>query len=220
MSILTITNTRFLEVTETASDLSLVLRENRTEAAQESALQLSAAENRLQETRRLKDTADAQRRAANAMHAAVRDKVRVAVFAAISIGKFFEYPEIASFSCEAKALHLSLGGLEQRFLLRGEAGLRFAERLNLLAEAYQHASSMMNAAHSECEAASREHSVAYYRLNSAIGLAKAVLKSQGLPLPRPPARPRRKRRPVPALTVPVNEGVRLAPPPAPMSRAG
>ena len=220
MSTVSITTTRFLEATQTASDLSLVLRENRTEAAQESALQLSAAENRLQETRRLKDTADAQRRAATSMYAVVREKVWVAVSAAISIGKFFEYPEIASFSCEAKALHLSLGGLEQRFLLRGESGLRFAERLNLLAESYQHANSELNAARSECDAAAREHSVAFYRLNSAIGLAKAVLKSQGLPLPRPPTRPRRKRRPVPALTVPVNEGVRLAPAPAPIARAG
>lgn len=215
MSTTTIANTRYLEVTHHAANLTLALRDNRTSAGHESSRMLTAAENELHEAHRLKNIALVHLAAMREARRVARLRVSQGLRAALMAGKLFDDLEMTGFRIDYTALDRSLAELEQRFSAKGELGRQFAGRLHALANELEQAVVALAEARSRSEAAARDFSVAYYRLTGAVALAKAVLRSQGVPLPRAPQRARQPKKLLPALTVPVNDTVRLAPAPQP-----
>jgi len=212
------TGPRSTELTRIATDLRLALEDNTTEPARECAHRLSTAEGEFHEARRVKLEAHQRCSALAAEHAAARKHAALAVAASVRVARLFELEAFQQLAIEPRRLAHALEELRHRFLLHGDFGARFAERLGAAAQAYQRSLAMLEAARHQRALVAREHAAAAYRLRSAVGLCKAVLKSQGLPLPSPPARPRRSTVEEPAVTVPVTEVLRLAPAPAPLAR--
>ncbi len=204
-------NAKYAAVSTSASTLSSLLEPLPSQPAKDSYAQLVSLQSRLQEDRRLAELAVELAASARATHKALTRSLDRAIDSAIAAGELFGWPDIADFKHQEQAVHLTLEGLEKRFALRGDLGLAFTRRLDELGDVFRRATADLAQAEQDAQRTSREYASTFYRLSSAINLARSVLQLEAVPLPAPTPRPKKKVK-KPAAAAPV---ATLVPAPTP-----
>lgn len=188
----TMIEAKYAVTSELASRLCALLEPLATERAKDCYGQLTAFQAQL---RRLRHQAElAVQRYADARTALKQEEVRVeiGIRSSIGIGQTFGFSEIADLSHQRSAWHLTLEDLEVLFARHGAFGQEFARMLNEVGNDYRRAVAEADQARTEHDQLRVDFQSTYFELQGAIGVARAVLQSAGVPLPRV-ARPKRKR---------------------------